>query len=566
MATLPSSRVQLDETGAGVAVSGLDLICVLSCSELGTANAVRSTTRVQDTLDEFGRCEGVDFASHYVESTGLPYLFGKLATATAGAIGPVDTRGVTGTSVVTFTGTPLDEEDIRLECVTGGTIGTAGIVIRVSRDGGRTYGGLIRLGTANTYAIPQTGITANFAAGTLVANDFALCKAFGPKFDGAGLTAMFTALAAYPLKPRVILLCGEADDGTDIDSIITEVEAFETTHGRHTVIIHSLRDRYPDVVTKGVADVDFDGTADTITRGTGSFVTDGWKVGMVATISGTTSNNGTGHVVTNVAASVLTVSSTPGLTTEANVATAVLYGTEPKATWRAAIEAIVSATPSTSKVSEKVVVTGGRARRRSPLNAALKRRPASWPLAIREMQHDLHISPAKVEDGALGWTIHDSNGVLEEHDERVDGGLLGARITSLRTFNEKPGVYVSLPVTLNEDGKPLSRLPVVLVGQLACTVAQRATTERLNGNWVLNASGRLIEREARRIEAYVQSQINIALGLNAALPEGPRASSAIFTLDRSADLRVPGAIVGYEIELTALGYIEHFSGRVRVGG
>lgn len=565
MATLPSSRVVLDETGAGVAVAG-DLICVLSCSELGSANAIRTTTRVQDTADEFGRCEGLEFAGHFVESTGLPYMFGKLATATAGAIGPVDTRGVTGTSVITFTGTPLDEEDIRIECTTGGTIGTAGIVIRVSRDGGKTYGGNIRLGTANSYAIPLTGVTAAFAAGTLIAGDFALAKCFAPKFDGAGLTAMFTALATYPRKPRVILLCGEADDGTDVDSIITEVEAFESAHGRHTVVIHSLRDKFADVVTKGVADIDFDGTADTMTRGAGSFVTDGWKAGMVATIAGTTLNNGTGHVVTNVAASVLTVSSTPGLTTEANQSTVVLTGTEPKATWRAAIEAIVSASPATSKVSEKVVVTGGRARRRSPINAARKRRPAAWPLAIREMAHDIHISPAKVENGALqGWSIHADDGTLEEHDERIDGGLLGARITSLRTFNEKAGVYVSLPVTLDEDGKPLSRLPVVLVGQLACTVAQRACTERLNGNWILDDNGRLIEREVRRIEAYVQSQIDIAL-LDASLPEGQRASSAKFTLSRDTDLRVPAAVVTYEVDLNTLGYVEHFSGRVRVGG
>lgn len=565
MATLPSSTVVLDESGAGVAVTG-DLICIMSCSELGTANQVRTFTKVQDDLDTFGRCDGVEFAAHLVEVAKCPYMRVKLATATAGAIGPVDTRGVTGTSVITFTGTPLDEEDIVLDVVTGGTIGTAGIVIKVSRDGGKTYGGLIRLGTANTYAIPGTGITANFAAGTLVANDRALCKAFGPKFDGAGLTAAFAALAAYPRKPRVILLCGEADDGTDVDSIITEVEAFETTHGRHTVVIHSLRDKHPDVVTKGVADVDFDGTADTITRGTGSFVTDGWKVGMVVTISGTTLNNGTGHVVTNVAASVLTVSSTPGLVTEANQAAVVLVGSEPKATWRAAIEAIVSATPSTSKVSEKVMVTGGRARRRSPINAARKRRPAAWPIAIAEMAHDIHVSPAKVENGALaGWSIHSDDGTLEEHDERIDGGLLGARIAGLRTFNEKPGVFCSLPVTLDEDGKPLSRLPVVLVGQLACTVAQRSLVEKLSGEYVISpTTGRLLETEVRRIEAYVQTQINIALLTRG--PEGQRASSAVFTLARDTDLRVPGAIVTYEIALTALGYIENFSGRVRVGG
>lgn len=564
MATLPSAKATSDDSGAGVGLAG-DYICILSCSPLGTANDIQIFNAVQDDLDRFGDCDGVDAASHIVEITRKPYMRGKLATATEGALGPIDTRGVSGTSVVSFSGTPTDEEDIVVKVVNGGTVGVNGITIKTSRDGGDTWGGTIRLGTATAYAIPRTGLTVAFGAGTLVAGDVAKAKGFGPTFDGAGLTAMFTALFAHPQKPRALLLCGEAAAGSDIDAIITEIEAFESARGRHTVVIHSLRDRYTDAVTRGVADIDFD-AADTITRSAGSFVADGWKVGMVVTISGTANNNGTGHVVSAVTASVLTVGAAPGLATEANVATAVLVGSEPLATWRSAIASIVSATPATSKVSEKVVVTGGRARRRSRLNGAKKRRPASWPFACAMMAHDIHISPAKVENGALGWTIHGDDNQLREHDERVHGGLLDARIASLTTFDEKPGIFVSLPVTLAEEGRPFSRLPIVLVGQLGCTVAKRATTEKLNGNYILSpTTGRLLESEARRIELYVQTQINNAL-LNAAMPEGKRASGAVFTLGRTADLRVPGAIVTWELDLTGLGYIEHFEGRVRVGG
>jgi hypothetical protein len=56
-------------------------------------------------------------------------------------------------------------------------------------------------------------------------------------------------------------------------------------------------------------------TTSTITRLTGSFITDGYKVGGQVTISGSTSNNGT-FVLTGVAALTLTVEATP-LTVEA---------------------------------------------------------------------------------------------------------------------------------------------------------------------------------------------------------------------------------------------------------
>jgi hypothetical protein len=57
------------------------------------------------------------------------------------------------------------------------------------------------------------------------------------------------------------------------------------------------------------------GTTSTITRATGSFITDGFKVGGQVTVTGSTSNDGT-YVLTAVAATTLTVAATP-LTVEA---------------------------------------------------------------------------------------------------------------------------------------------------------------------------------------------------------------------------------------------------------
>lgn len=562
MALLPSASSKLDETGAGVAV-GDEPIAILSCAPQGPDATVRPTQKTQDTLDEFGHCEGLQFCGHYVELTRNPYLWVKMPTAAAGVILSTDTRKVVGDSVVTFTGTPTDDEEIVVEVVEAVDVGVSG-TIRVSRDGGKTWGGNIRLGASTSYLIPTSGITVAFAAGDAAKGSLALCFCRGPRWDGAGLHAAFEALAQNTRKPRLVMVIGDVDEAADLQSVIDEVAAFETVHGKHTVAFVNGRDLTRPVAMQGApADVDFAAAGDTITRGTGSWVSDGFKVGMRVTVAGTASNNAS-HTVTVVTATVLTVAASPGIVDEANVdgADITITGVEPKPAWRAAIEAIVGNTPTTQKIAFNVLCGGGRATRRSPVSFDRKRRPAAWAIACRTMAHDVHVSAAQVDLGPLeGWSIVDERGQLVEHDERVDGGLLAMRVACLRTFNEKGGVYCALPLTLDEDNKPLSRLPVVLVGQLACTVAQRAYTEKLNGFVIRKPDGSMTEAEARRIQGYAQSQLESALLTPGR--EGQRASLATTTLARGIDL-VPGAIVPWVVDFKSHGYLEQLPGTVRV--
>lgn len=565
MASLPRATVNLVQSGGGVA-SGSDLVAVLSCTSAGTASVCTAHTRVQEAVDAYGLGEGLDFAAHLVEVTKKPFLFVKMLTGAAGALLAKDITHVTGTSVITFTGTPVDFAEIKLACVTGGTIGTAGIVIKVSTDGGRKYGGNIRLGTATSYVIPGSGVTAAFAAGTLVAGDYATQACAAPTPSGAGITAAFDAIVAQGRLPRLIVICGDVDGSVvDLQDIIDEIEAYETTDGRHARVICAARDWYPDAVMQGEpSDVDFDGTADTITRATGSWVTDGFKVGMTATVDGTASNDGFSAVLTDVTATVLTFAA--GITTEANVdgANFTITAEETKSSWRTAIETIVGSTPSTAKNSDRTCFVAGRARRKSPLDGSKKRRPFAWPLAIRAMEHDLHISPAKVALGGLsGWSITDADGNLEEHDERVDGGLLGIRVACATTNDEFAGVFVALPVTLAEDNTPLSRLQVGFVSDLCCTVAKRETTRRLNEDVVLDpTTGFMLDSEREAINKYVEGQLRAALLTQG--PEGQRASDVTFELASDVDMRTPGTAVPWEAVLTTLGYIERLSGTVRV--
>lgn len=562
MATLPSVSGSIVEVGGGLA-SGSDYIAVLSCMEQGTLNP-SLMLKVQDILDTYGRGEGLEFAGMYVEQTNLPVLFVRLTSATAAARSNVDVTGVTGTSVVTFTGTPLDDEEIRVVVTTGGTIAAAGIEFKVSRDGGRTYGPIVRLGTSVNYLIPSTGITVNFAAGTLVADDVAVQFCTSARYNAAGLTVAFNAIAAQAVKPRLVLICGDVADITGLQDVIDEIEAYETTHGRNSRVLCSARQKYYPAAMQGEpADVDFAAAGFTITRATGSWITDGFKVGMVPTITGTSLNDGLAVPITEISATVLTFAS--GVETEANVdgADITITAVEPSATWRTAVNAIVGATPETEVLSNRTYIRAGRGRRKSPIDSTRKRRPVSWFEAIRAMSHDLHISAARVADGPLqGVTIHDTAGILEDHDERVDGGLLPMRVGGLTTSNDRAGVYLSLPVSLGLDNGPLSRMPVGFVADLACDVGKRALTDKLNGELELQDNGKPTEYERLRIQSYVDSEVKSALLSRG--PEGQRASNVSATFSGDVAI-VPGAVVPCEINLVPLGYLEGVALTVRVG-
>lgn len=114
--------------------------------------------------------------------------------------GTVEFEGViqsgTGTSEITATGTPVDEAHVLFSVVAGGTVGVAGITFKVSLDAGRNYGPVFALGTANTYAIPGTGVTLNLSAGTLVAGDAARFTCTAPAMDATGIAAALTTLLA----------------------------------------------------------------------------------------------------------------------------------------------------------------------------------------------------------------------------------------------------------------------------------------------------------------------------------------------------------------------------------
>ena len=162
----------------------------------------------------------------------------------------------TGTSVITASGTPVDDFYIKLLVVTGGTRGTAGITFKVSYDAGRHYGPTLSLGTATTYALTGTGVTLAFSAGTLVAGDYVTLGTTAPATDTAGVIACLNALKASPYGATgwgSMHVLGEWT-GADADTINTALDGLADTDFLYTRMISTARDASPPVIYGGTGE------------------------------------------------------------------------------------------------------------------------------------------------------------------------------------------------------------------------------------------------------------------------------------------------------------------------
>ena len=175
-------------------------------------------------------------ASNIVTATGNSVICINPGTASAGTNTSVQSTVPGGSSsVVTVTGTPLDTYYPRVTVLTGGTIGTAGIVLAVSLDASRTTLVTTLLNTATTYVIPNTGLTVNFAAGTLVAGDYFSWVSTEPLISQAGIQSALASLltVAFPFETVIIPGGTSAASGAGcagfVPGDVTAIDGYMTT-------------------------------------------------------------------------------------------------------------------------------------------------------------------------------------------------------------------------------------------------------------------------------------------------------------------------------------------------
>lgn len=248
-------QITVTEARGQVAVAAdIDqLAIVLGCSSSGSglssfylsSTAAHAGVGYGDAVDTLGQI--IEQKQPDGSATKRPAALYKLPSATAGSYGTINVTGVTGTSVITThtATTPLGTYEAKIRVIAGGTIATAGITFVWSLDGGRTESPIVALGTATTYAIPNSGVQFDFATGTLVAGDVVTVRTIAPAPDASGVTAAMTALAAASVQFG-ILVC-DFDLTAAIAAALSSGLTSLNTAGKRPLCL--TRTRLPDAET-----------------------------------------------------------------------------------------------------------------------------------------------------------------------------------------------------------------------------------------------------------------------------------------------------------------------------
>lgn len=564
MAILPSATVTIDDE-AGAFAGGTGYCVVLGCVERNADTTPRVFASAKGLLAQHGYSAAVDYAALHIEATKKPVIFVGLPTETTGVVKRPSRTG-TGTSVITAAAGAagiLEEVDALVTVLTGGTIGTNGIVLRLSLDGGTTVR-TVRLGTATSYAIPYVGVTLAFAAGTLVAGDTFRFQTTAPMWDGDGVTAARLALAAQQKLARSLIFVGDLPDDTFAGYVTTAVNAYETANDRFVYARVQVADRAPlaylaraAVTQLTFAEVGVSG--DTITRDVGSWLDDGFAVGQTVKVVSPL-NQVTGPIAA-LSATVLTFGTTDLVDEVTSSDTVTIERVDPMAAWVARQDAAFASVDAQKRIDLGL----GRLRKLSPITGWEFRRPVQWAASIREYQlRDIHVPTWRKGDGPLlDWKMDDADGTIVEFDERVDGGALAARFTCARTYGNGPnGAFIALSLTRAPEGSLLSRTHNMAVANLACSVTHAATENAIGSVLELDDSGLATDRSLSVIEEAVNTDLEIALLQDRG--EGPRASKAVWKASRTDVLNVPGAQLTGVLQLLLNGTLEQIATTVKI--
>ncbi len=649
MATLPKARTRVVATTGAVA-GGVDTICILAPCATAADVTPRLFGTAQAIFDKHGYSEGVEYAALHAQLTGKNFIFVALPIVTAGVIGRENKSGNTGSCVTTVTAGGsgvLAEHSGGIRVKTGGTIGTSQIVLEFTFDGQRTCTPF-RLGTGNSYTDPYFGFSVAFGAGTLVAGDLIhTWEGTAPRSDAAGWAAARAALAQGQRDFRNAILCGELQNSTEANAFLGEWNAYETANKRFKFARAAIPDRLPLATMSKLAwtmapgttltFAEVGGTGDTITRSTGSWITDGAAVGDTIVITGTAGNNitaviasltatvitlgaedlaaevtavasvkgyptltfaevgGTGDTITRnrgswladgfrvgdkiavtgtvsnnitatqgltaVTALVLTLNSDDLAAEVIRTQSVTITAGQTKAEWMAASDAAFAAVNGA-----RLSLSAGRGRITSAFHPAkpYMRRPAGWFASFRHFAHDLHIAPWRKEDGQVPADLLDTNGMLVEWDDCVDGEAgCAARFTTLRSYENDTGAFIALDLTRAADGSLLCYTQNAAVVNLACQIVQRSTENAAIGKeLILNDDGTATAESLSQLEMRVNADLEAALLTSRG--EGPRASLAVWSANKDTIFNVPEPVLLGVTDLNLNGYVHSVDNAVRL--
>ena len=470
------SIIILDNGASSASVAQSSTQLVIGTSSLGTVGAPFASTSLPNISTNFGVGPLPEAMGLVAAVGGVP--IGIKATAnTAGAVGAVTTVGG-GTSVVTATGTPFDTLYILMTVVAAGTIGTAGITFTISYDAGRTTSPLIALGTATTYLVPNSGITLNFAAGTMLVAQTNTVATVEGLWNDAGIQAAITAFLGSSYKTPGVgsvhvvggavatnLASGAA--GADMMAIGGYLQSARLTQYVFNRAIISARDTKVPVAYGGAAETEA-----------------AWMTALNTDFQGQSLNYDTSGRICACAAywNIQSAFALPGL------------GVAPR-----------------------------------------YRRSVAYALAQRVVLIPRQRMPSRVRDGALSPIVTSPADKLDGflyHDESISPGLdsttggAGGNFATTTTIVGKNGVFLQHANLMAPTGSQYGYLPQGFVTDDACSLAYQTGINNIDDEVRTVGTGTIDPRDAASIGLSIQTAIAVnmtnqgELTASATMPDG----------------------------------------------
>jgi hypothetical protein len=237
---IPSVKISKSDFATGsVAPQPTGMLAIIAASVTGTQNQAASYARDDLVLNNFGYGPLTEYASYCLQVGQKPVIPIRPTTAVAAAYGAITTANQgTGTSTCTSTGTPLDEYDLLVSIVAGGTVGASGLTYTYSLDGGDSVSGVTAVpatspATLNLNAPDGTTLAQlQLGAGTVVAGETFQAFTTRATPNNSDLTAALEALRISRQGWEGVLIDCGYNSGTVgvIDTWLTGLEAVGQFH------------------------------------------------------------------------------------------------------------------------------------------------------------------------------------------------------------------------------------------------------------------------------------------------------------------------------------------------
>jgi len=240
---LPSISITKTDGGTGVVrPSDTGVLAIIAPAAGGTANQAETFLRTDVAGSEFTGGPLVEVAAYALPVTQNPVMLVKGTASTAGAFGSFTHVGTGATVATAHSGShPYDEYNVLVTCTLGGTIGTGPVSVKYSLDGGLTQSAEVALGTATSLTIPDTGITIDFTAATIVTGDTFAVQTTAPVDTNTDITNALEALRTTQ-SPWECVLVHDVADATTVSTVDSWLSALALV-GKFKIAVLTARPR-----------------------------------------------------------------------------------------------------------------------------------------------------------------------------------------------------------------------------------------------------------------------------------------------------------------------------------